>query len=345
MKIWIDLANSPHVVFFMPIIEKLKLNGHEIFITMRDFAQTVSLAERYNIKGITVGRHGGSNMIMKAVNFCIRTGQLLLFAKGKSFDIAVSHNSYTHIIASRLAGAKVITIMDYEGQPANHLAFRFAHKVIVPQSFPDQALRKFGALPHKVFKYNGFKEQVYLSNFQPDMNFAEDLMELCGLDKENKLTNKTVVTVRTPATMAVYHQFENPLFEKLLEHLNSQENVFTVILPRTPEQKVSIKKKYPNLFIPKKVLDGRNLTSFSDMVISAGGTMNREAAILGTPAYSVFAGNLPAVDRELVNMGRMFHIDNEKRIKDIIFNKKNDRKTMFSPSLSKKIIDKILSLK
>ena len=141
MNIWIDLANSPHVIFFAPIIQKLKDDGHNVLITMRDFAQTIPLARKFHLEGEIIGEHGGANRASKIVNLLKRTAQLVSYARGKSIDIAVSHNSYTHTIAGRLIGAKVITIMDYEGQPANHLAFRFANKVIVPEGFPDNALR------------------------------------------------------------------------------------------------------------------------------------------------------------------------------------------------------------
>jgi len=343
MKIWIDLANSPHVNFFLPIIQLLNSCRHNLFITMREYAQTVSLGKKYGIEGMIVGKHGGRNLTTKFFNFIMRSRQLQLAVKGKAIHLAVSHNSYTNIIAGRLVGARVVTLMDYEGQPANHLAFRLAHKIIVPDCFPDQALRRFGADGKKVYKYNGFKEQIYLSGFAPDESFFTDLVTNCELDKSRDLSKKVLVTVRSPATMAIYHRFENPLFEKLLAALNRNPEVLAIILPRVSQQAEDIKSKFPNLVVPKKPLDGRNLCHYSDLVISAGGTMNREAAILGTPAYSIFGGRQPAVDKRLIAMGRMAHIGNEKDLSKIRFEKKRPGRSLINPDLLKEVVREILN--
>ena len=340
-KIWIDLANSPHVIFFIPIIKRLKNDGHTVLITMRNFAQTVPLAEKFGIQGDIIGKHGGANRLSKFLNLVKRTNQLVLFAKNKSIDIAVSHNSYAHTIAGRMIGAKVITLMDYEGQPANHLAFRTAHKVLVPQAFPNKLLFRFGASENKTFKYQGFKEQLYLSNFDPDNNFIKELTEACNTISNN-LSNKVIVSVRTPPTMALYHHFKNDIFEKLLENLNSNPLAFTIVSPRTKEQHKYIKHKFRNLHIPSKSLNGMNLCYYSDLVISAGGTMNREAAILGTPAYSLFAGSMPAVDAELIKTGRMFHISNENDLGKINIAKLSGRKILSNDALLGIIIHEIL---
>jgi predicted glycosyltransferase len=343
MNIWIDLANSPHVNFFLPLMQVLNAQKHDFFITMREFAQTVALGKKYGIEGLVVGKHGGRNVMMKFFNFAMRSRQLQLAAKGRTIDIAVSHNSYTNLIAGRMIGARVVTLMDYEGQPANHLAFRLAHKIIVPECFPAKALRRFGASPKKVYKYNGFKEQVYLSGFEPKESFFDDLAANCELNGRYEASKKVLVTVRSPATMAIYHRFENPLFEKLLENLNHNPEILAIILPRVPQQAEFIKNKFPNLVIPKGPLDGKNLCYYSDLVISAGGTMNREAAILGTPAYSIFLGQLPAVDKRLIEMGRMVHINNEKDLSQIRFEKKQGNNTLLNPNLLEEVAEEILT--
>lgn len=343
MNIWIDLANSPHVSFFLPIIQTLNSCQHKLFITMREYAQTVALGKKYGIEGLIVGQHGGRNLATKASNFITRSRQLQLAAKGKAIQIAVSHNSYTGIIAGKLVGARVVTLMDYEGQPANHLAFRVAHKIIVPDCFPEKALRRFGASGEKVYKYNGFKEQIYLSGFKPDESFFNNLAASCELDESRDISKKILVTVRSPATMAIYHRFENPLFEKLLETLNRNSEVLAIILPRVSQQAEYIQSKFPNLVVPKNPLDGRNLCHYSDLVISAGGTMNREAAILGTPAYSIFWGQIPAVDKRLLEMGRMAYIHNEEDLALIRFEKKRPGRTLLNTDILKEVVREILA--
>jgi predicted glycosyltransferase len=233
--------------------------------------------------------------------------------------------------------------MDYEGQPANHLAFRLAHKIIVPDCFPDKALRRFGAKSQKIYKYHGFKEQVYLSGFEPKESFFDDLIKNCEFNGSWDVSKKVLVTVRSPATMAIYHRFENPLFEKLLEALNRNPEVLAIILPRVSQQAEYIQSKFPNLFVPKNPLDGRNLCYYSDLVISAGGTMNREAAILGTPAYSIFGGRKPAVDKRLIEMGRMVYICNEKDLSKIRFEKKRPGRSLINPDILEEVVREILN--
>ena len=325
MKIWIDLANTPHVVFFAPIIKRLEADGHEIVITLRDFAQTLQVAEKFNIRGAVVGGHGGASKVGKIFNLAQRTFELMGFAMGQKIDLALSHNSYHQIMAARLIGCRVVTLMDYEGQPANHLAFRFAHRVIVPEYFPQEALTKFGAKPAKTKLYDGFKEQVYLDAFSVPEGFGEELAAACGFEDTQVFDDKVVVTVRTPPALAAYHQFDNDLFPEILHKLNQADNALILVLPRTDEQKAQVQSEYPKLIVPEKAVDGRSLCAFSDMVISAGGTMNREAALLGTPVWSTFAGVQPAVDAALQQKGMMSQIRSQDDVTALPVEKKADK--------------------
>jgi predicted glycosyltransferase len=322
MKIWIDMGNTPHVVFFAPIIKQLEAQGHKVVVTLRDFAQTLSVAKKFAIEGPVIGGHGGGSKLGKILNLAQRTLQLAKFAKGQGFDLALSHNSYHQIVAARLLGIKTITLMDYEGQPANHLAFRVANKVIVPKSFPEDALRKFGAKSVNTYRYEGFKEQVYLDQFKLSADFADELSDACGLASTQAFTDKVIITVRTPPALAAYHQFDNDLFPAILDKLNRADNVLVIVLPRTEEQKAQVLAEYPNLIVPKCAVDGRDLCAFSDMVISAGGTMNREAALLGTPVWSTFAGAQPAVDKVLQQMGMMKQLKTLDEVEALPLNKK-----------------------
>ncbi len=301
MRIWIDLANSPHVPFFRALADRLTAKNHELVITARDFAETVALAESSGLSPNVIGSHGGGKLSGKAGNLVQRALTLARWARSQNLDLAVSHNSYSQILAARVLSLRSVTLMDYEHQPANHLAFRFASRIIVPRAFPEQALSRYGANPSKVKRYDGTKEDVYLAGFEPDPLFLQTLSDL-GVNESD-----TLVTVRPPASEALYHRFENELFTALLDRLENTDGVKVVFLPRTDSQREQNKKR-SRFIVPAKPLDGPNLIAHSDLVISAGGTMNREAAALGIPAASIYAGEWAAIDEGLVREGRLRRI-------------------------------------
>ena len=343
MKVWIDLANSPHVSIFKPLMDGLEARGHSVLTTARDFAQTIPLARHRGIEAEHIGTHGGDSSVGKATKLMDRAVRLARYVRSKGIDLALSHNSYSQIVAGRMAGVRVITMMDYEGQPANHLAFRFAHRVLVPDCFPDESLRRFGARRDRVHKYRGFKEQIYLSDFEPNESFREDFIAACNLDPDFDLKSNVIVTVRTPATMAAYHRFDNPLFDILLADLDRKTDITVIALPRTPEQAQEIRVKYPSLRVPRRPLDGRHLMYFSDLVVSGGGTMNREAAVLGTPAYTIFAGALPAVDLRLIEMERLVPISRRAGLDRLKFEKKKTGRRLVNSELTDEIIYELTS--
>jgi predicted glycosyltransferase len=232
--------------------------------------------------------------------------------------------------------------MDYEGQPANHVAFRAADKVIVPDCFPSAALRRFGARSGKVCKYDGFKEQVYLSGFTADSSFVGELIASCELPDDWSPDRVVLAVARTPATMAAYHRFDAPLFDELLANLNSRHDVAAIVLPRTEQQRRLLQSQYTNLLVPRHTLDGRQLVSHADLVISAGGTMNREAAILGTPAFTLFAGEIPAVDRRLIELGRMIAVRSTADLECIRYEKKRPGQSLPNYSLAGELAAAIL---
>jgi predicted glycosyltransferase len=225
--------------------------------------------------------------------------------------------------------------MDYEHQPFNHLCFRLARRVIVPEAFPDQYLRRYGAIK-KAVKYHGLKEQVYLSDFSPTPNYlrAEDIPE-----------QQVVIAMRPPAPWAPYHRFENTLFDDVLSSLAKQSQAFIIFLPRIPAQGEAVRRLgYSNVRVPPRTLDGPNLLYYADLVISGGGTMNREAAVLGTPVYTVFKGQLGAVDSYLIQHGRMMQISEPEDIAKIRVEKRNGyASSMFEPTLVEKVVDLILA--
>ncbi|MGH9908177.1 MAG: DUF354 domain-containing protein [Pyrinomonadaceae bacterium] len=315
MRIWIDLANSPHVPFFRALADEFTRRDHQVETTARDFAETVELAQAAGFAPEVISGYGGREVVGKASNLIGRAWALRRWARGRSFDLAVSHNSYSQILAARLLSLKVVTLMDYEHQPANHLAFRLASRIVVPRAFPETALVRYGARRAKVKRYNGTKEDVYLAGFVSDSSFIAQLREL-GISGDDVL-----VTVRPPARDALYHRFENELFDELLARLLAQPGVKVVLLPRGRAQREVFEAR-KRLILPAHALDGPNLIAASDLVVSAGGTMNREAAALGVPAVTIYAGRWAGIDEELVKEGRLRRITTRADLQSLSVEKK-----------------------
>jgi predicted glycosyltransferase len=317
MRIWIDLANSPHVPFFRSLTNQFRQRDHEIVITARAFAETVALAEAAGFAPQVIGGHGGGNLSGKAGNLVQRAMALASWARGRNLDLAVSHNSYSQILAARALSLRTVTLMDYEHQPANHLAFRLASRIIVPRAFPEAALSRFGASATKVRRYDGIKEDVYLADFQSAPEFEGQLREL-GINVSDVL-----VTVRPPASEALYHRFENELFDQLLDRLSATPSTKIVLLPRNDGQRKTYSARASSqLILPPGPIAGGNLIASSDLVVSGGGTMNREAAALGIPAASIYSGEWAAIDEELVKEGRLRRISTPEDVRDLPIQKK-----------------------
>jgi predicted glycosyltransferase len=337
MLIWIDLANSPHVPFFRALKAEFEGRGHEVRVTARDFAQTVELAEGAKLNPVVVGGFGGRALAGKAGNLISRAAQLVRWARTQKLDLAVSHNSYAQAAAARALFVRAVTLMDYEHQPANHLAFRLASRVIVPRAFPEEALHRYGAKRDKVRRYDGTKEDVYLADFAPDPSFTETLRAL-GVEETDVL-----VVVRPPARDALYHRFDNQLFDELLRRLESRGDVKLILLPRTQEQRREYAaRESANMILPLHALDGASLIAAADLVISAGGTMNREAAALGVPAATIYAGRWAAIDEELVRQGRLRRIGSREDLDALAVEKKGASRPRRARHVRAEVADLIL---
>jgi predicted glycosyltransferase len=142
-------------------------------------------------------------------------------------------------------------------------------------------------------RYEGFKEELYLAHFEPDAKILDDLR----VDK-----TRILAVFRPPPAGALYHRSVNERFDEVLREAVSRDDVHVVLLPRSEEQRVTY-GRVDRVCIPDGAIDTCSLAAFADVVIGAGGTMNREAALLGTPTYTVFAGKLAAVDAELIRRG------------------------------------------
>ena len=304
MRVWVDLANSPHVALLEPVVRRLRGEGCSVLLTARDHAQTAELAGRLWPDVLVIGGESPHGRIAKGAAIGSRAWALALLARRDRADVAFSHGSYAQIVAARAAGIPAVTMMDYEFQPANHLSFRLARRVIVPAVFPESALRRFGAAPRKVIRYEGFKEQLYLGAFEPDPGVLDDLR----LDR-----NRVIAVFRPPPEGALYHRHANERFEWALELARAAEGVQIVLLPRTAAQRARY-AALEKVHIPQRAIDGPSLLALADLVVGAGGTMNRESALLGTPTFTVFAGRLAAVDAELIRRGRMHDLRDQMTI-------------------------------
>jgi predicted glycosyltransferase len=297
VRVWIDITNSPHVPVFRPLIRLLEEQGHEVEVTAREYAQTLQLLELHRIPHHVVGpRHGGGGRLGKARALAGRLRALRHFARGRGFDVALAHGSHELALTARSLGIPSTTAFDYEYAWLQHqLGCRAATRVVVPEAIPPERLTRYGVRPPKLLRYPGLKEEYYLADFEP----APDPVD--GLDREHVL-----VVVRTPPEVSLYHRHGNPLFADVLTRLGRDETVQAVVLPRTDEQRAAIRGLgLPSLVVPERAIDAQSLIAHADLVVSAGGTMNREAVALGVPVYTTFAGRLGGVDELLIREGRL----------------------------------------
>ncbi|MBJ7330698.1 MAG: DUF354 domain-containing protein [Solirubrobacteraceae bacterium] len=292
MRVWIDLTNSPHVLVMRPIVELLKADGHEVRVTARDFAQTLGLLERFGIDHEVVGHHRGGRVAAKAVGLASRSTALVRWAARKKFDLALGHGSNDITVAARLLRIPCATTFDYEWAKVQHTVnCRLAQAVVVPDVIPPERLYPYGA-KGKIRGYEGLKEEYYLADFEPEPAVLDEL----GLDPA-----LPIAVIRTPPAVSLYHRFENDLFGGVLERVRGQQ---AVVLPRTPEQREELTKA-GGFIVPERAIDAQSLIAYADLMVSAGGTMNREAVALGTPVWTTFEGKLGAVDEKLIAEGRM----------------------------------------
>jgi uncharacterized protein len=297
MRVWVDITNSPHVLFFRPLIHLLQADGHDVSITAREYAQTLELLELHGLAHEVVGpRHGGAGVLGKARALVGRLPALRRFAKTRSFDLALAHGSHELTLAARSLRIPSATAHDYEYATLQHqLGLRAATRVVFPDAIPADRLARLGAKPPKLVSYPGIEEEYYLADFEPDPAVLD------GIDPV-----KVLAVVRTPPDVSLYHRHGNPLFAGVLERLGRDESVHAVVLPRTAEQREAIRGfGLPSLHIPERAVDAPSLVALADLTVSAGGTMNREAAALGTPAYTTFTGRVGAVDEHLMRQGRL----------------------------------------
>jgi uncharacterized protein len=303
MRIWIDLTNSPHVLVMRPLIERLQTDGHDVRVTARDFAQTLELCERLGVAYTAIGHHRGGRLGAKALGLASRSTALVRWAhadqrRAGRFDVALGHGSNDVTVAAAVLRIPSSTMFDYEWATVQHnVNCRLAQAVVVPDAIPPARLYRYGA-KGKIRAYQGLKEEYYLADFEPH----DEVLDELGLDPA-----RAIVVVRTPPVVSLYHRFENDLFARVLRALSAaaqEHGTQAVVLPRVASQREEL-ARVPGFVVPEHAVDAQSLIAHADLVISAGGTMNREAVALGTPVYTTFQGRLGAVDERLIDEGRL----------------------------------------
>jgi uncharacterized protein len=280
-----------------PIVERLEGRGHEVFVTAREYGQTLGVLDRLGISYETVGSHAGASSLKKAGALARRSAALAKLVWGRRPDLALAHGSVDLALVSALFRIPSVQMQDYEFAGAQRqVAFRLARRVLAPDSIPLDRLRKVGARERKLFRFPGLKEEYYLSGFDPDPAVIGEL----GLERA-----KVLVVMRPPPETSAYHE-RNDLYGATMRRLAGADAVQAVVIPRTGQQGEEVRGfGASNLIVPGRAIDAQSLIAFADLVVSAGGTMNREAAALGTPVYTTFAGRMGGVDEALIAAGRL----------------------------------------
>ncbi len=338
-RIWIDIVNPPQVLFLEPIIAELQKRQHKIVITAKDHSQTLGLLENKGIIHTVIGKHGGKTNLGKAKSLILRVGYLFALAKRSYFDLSICHGARELIVVSKLLNIPNVTIFDYEY--SEHLIKSLgATLMITPDVIPLERLRSLGYPVKKIYQYRGIKENIYLRPPNYDPEFLRSL---------NISPEKIIAVLRPPASLSHYHNKRSEDILPLLLRYFDLPDVTLVILPRYQSQFDQLKKITTLMenkpFILKSPIDGPKLLFHSDLVVSGGGTMIREAAVLGTPAYSIFMGKPGAVDEYLATQNRLIWIKGPDEVANI----KIAKKICFNPmeydqSLVASLCDKILSI-
>ncbi|HXM94082.1 MAG TPA: DUF354 domain-containing protein [Candidatus Dormibacteraeota bacterium] len=307
-KIWIDLDNSPHVPFFHPIIDELRNRGFQVLLTARNSYQVCDLLKLHHLDCEVIGSHWGKNLVLKVLGTFARVASLLPTVIRNKPNLAVSHGSRAQALASVLLGIPTVVMYDYEY--SNKLSFFHTIWYVTPEYLADRVENEAG---DRHMTYPGLKEDVYVPRFRPDPNLRSELR--IGADE-------LMITVRPPATEAHYHNPEAELlFDAAMSYFMEQPGTRVVLLPRNDRQALGLRKSWDKwitsrkIVVPDHAIDGLNLIWFSDLVVSGGGTMNREAAALGVPVYSIFRGRIGAVDHYLAEQGRLTLIESVEQVR------------------------------
>jgi uncharacterized protein len=310
MRVWVDCTAAAHPLVLRPIVELLRERGHEVEVTTRQYGQTVGILKRLGMDHTVVGRHVGGSTLRKGSAVAGRSAQLLRWARPRKFDLSIAHGSVDLAVVSTLLRVPSVQMQDYEHAGLQRkLAWRAARRVLVPDAIPVAAMVKAGAAAEKLVRYPGLKEDYYLAGFEPSPRALSELgLPELGISSD-RMDDRVLVVVRPPPESSAYHA-ANPLYGAVLDRLSAAESAVAVLIPRTEGQRAEAEaRRDPSLVVPRDAIDAQSLIAYADLVVSAGGTMNREAVALGTPVRTIFTGELGAVDAKLMSQGLLLPLD------------------------------------
>ena len=339
MRVWVDCTAAAHPLVLRPIIERLEAAGHEVEVTAREYGQTEGILDRLGITYTSIGAHGGASMPGKGRALLGRSARLWRWARGRRFDLALAHGSVDIAVVTRALGIPLVQMNDYEHAGRQRkIGFRAARLVIAPDAIPVEAMEKAGARPGRLFRYPGLKEDYYLADFEPDPAVLDEL----GIEREGVL-----VVVRPPPETSEYHA-QNPLYDEVIDRLAGEDAV-TVVIPRTEAQRERLWGRgarplgggdAPALIVPDRAVDAQSLIAYADLVVSAGGTMNREAVALGAPVYTIFSGAMGAVDAKLIADGRLRPLHGAEQLELV---KRTTAAAVVNPRDPQPLVDQVLA--
>lgn len=307
MKIWVDCTAAAHPLVLRPIIERLRERGHDVSITARTYGQTEGLLDRLGLEFESFGSHAGASTLSKGAAVAGRSASLARWARPRRFDLAIAHGSVDLATVGTILRIPQAQMQDYEyAGLQRRLAWRAAARVIVPDAIPLDRLEAAGAKAEKLVRYPGLKEDYYLADFAPDPAVLVELdLAGRGILPQRTDDDRVLVVVRPPPETSAYHA-DNPLYERLLDRLAGEERVVTVLIPRTDRQAEAARARGARgPIVPESAIDAQSLIAYADLVVSAGGTMNREAVALGVPVKTIFSGAMGAIDEQLIEQGRL----------------------------------------
>jgi predicted glycosyltransferase len=286
-----------HPLVLRPVIARLRDAGHDVHVTARDYAQTLEILRRLDIPCTAIGAHGGASRTGKMGALASRTRRMVGFGR-RGFDLALGHGSNDLALAAASLRIPAVNTFDYEWATQQHnVGCRLAKRVMVPEAIPPERLRRYGVDGRKLVQYPGLKEEYYLADFEPDTSVLDAL----AVDR-----SRIVVVLRPPPDVSLYHRKQNRLFPEVLALVGNRDDVHGVVVPRTQQQRTYVKALgFPSLIVPDGAVDAQSLIAQADLVVSAGGTMNRESVALGTPVYTTYGGRLGGVDEWLIREGRL----------------------------------------